>query len=83
MSAVARRASPNTPLGVRSFNDFQTWNAADPAAATAIAAELDRVALAGAATVPLGQIYARYAFRRSITGVLTGTVPYPWNVRPV
>jgi peptide/nickel transport system substrate-binding protein len=35
-----------------------------------------------APTIPLGQPYERTAFRKSITGILPGARPYPWNVRP-
>jgi hypothetical protein len=30
----------------------------------------------------VGQWYGKTAFRRSITGVLQGLSPYPWNVKP-
>jgi hypothetical protein len=34
-----------------------------------------------AAAVTLGQSYPRMAFRTSITGILPGAHPYPWNLR--
>jgi peptide/nickel transport system substrate-binding protein len=34
------------------------------------------------ATIPLGLSFGKTAFRKSITGVLQGVAPYPWNVRP-
>jgi peptide/nickel transport system substrate-binding protein len=47
-----------------------------------IANELGHLAMTDAAAVPLGQSYERTAFRTSITGILPGARPYPWNVRP-
>ncbi len=32
--------------------------------------------------VGLGQWFGKTAYRKSITGVLEGMAPYPWNVRP-
>ena len=43
---------------------------------------VSHVAMTDVATVPVGQWYGKTAFRRSITGVLQGVSPYPWNVRP-
>ena len=34
------------------------------------------------AAVMVGQWYGKTAYRKSITGVLQGVSPYPWNVRP-
>lgn len=48
-----------------------------------LANELNRLAQEEVATVPLGQFYARNAWRRSITGLVKGSMPYPWGVRPV
>lgn len=57
--------------------------AADPATQTRIAIEMGRLAMADVSCVPLGQFYLQTAFRRTLTGVLTGPSPYPWNVRRV
>ena len=46
------------------------------------AAEIGHIALTEAATIPLGQNYEQTAWRTSITGILPGNRPYPWNVRP-
>jgi peptide/nickel transport system substrate-binding protein len=46
--------------------------------ADAIGAE----AMRNVATIPLGQAFAPTTYRRTITGVLQGNGPYPWNVRP-
>ncbi len=45
--------------------------------------DLAHVAMTDVACVMVGQWYGKTAFRRSITGVLQGMSPYPWNVRPV
>ena len=61
----------------------QDWLAApDTASQTRIAAEIGRLAMGEVATVPLGINFSKTAFRSSITGVLQGVAPYPWNVRP-
>ncbi len=62
----------------------QDWlEAPDSAAQKAKAADLARLTMSEVGTVPLGQWYGKTAYRRSITGVLQGVSPYPWNVRPV
>jgi peptide/nickel transport system substrate-binding protein len=59
------------------------WMAAsDPAAQKRIATAINDLALEEVATVPLGQFFLKTAWRDSITGVLPGIGPYPWNVRP-
>ena len=57
--------------------------APDEAGQRRAAAELDRVVLDEAPTIPLGQFTIRTAYRSSLAGVLDGPVPYPWNVRRV
>ena len=61
------------------FDQFQKWNGA---LAEKAAKALSHVAMTDVATIPVGQWYGKTAFRRSITGVLQGVSPYPWNVRP-
>jgi peptide/nickel transport system substrate-binding protein len=56
-------------------------DAPDPTSRHGIAKELGHLAMTDAAAVPLGQSYERTAFRTSITGLLPGARPYPWNVR--
>jgi peptide/nickel transport system substrate-binding protein len=46
-----------------------------------IATEIQRHAFETAPMVPLGQFFIRTGYRRSLTGVLKGPSPYPWNVR--
>ena len=62
----------------------QAWlDAPDAALQASLANELNRLAQDEVATIPLGQFYARNAWRRSITGLVKGSMPYPWGVRPV
>lgn len=58
-------------------------DAPDSAAQARIAGEKGALALSEVATVPLGLFKVKTAFRKSLTGVLNGPSPYPWNVRPV
>ncbi len=61
----------------------QDWLAApDVASQKRIASEIARLAMSEVATVPLGINFSKTAYRSSITGVLQGVAPYPWNVRP-
>ena len=54
-----------------------------PASQQRFARELGHLAMTEVPTIPLGQQYERTAFRKSITGILSGVASYPWNVRPV
>jgi peptide/nickel transport system substrate-binding protein len=60
----------------------QWLSAPDDAGQKKAAKALSHVAMTDVATVPVGQWYGKTVFRRSITGVLQGVSPYPWNVRP-
>lgn len=61
----------------------QGWlDAADEPARAAIAGQLNRLGMDQVASIPLGQVYARTAYRRAITGIQPGLAPYPWGVRP-
>ncbi len=61
----------------------QAWlDAADEAARAAIAGQLNRLGMTEVSSVPLGQIYARTAYRRTLAGIRPGLAPYPWGVRP-
>ncbi|HTN09951.1 MAG TPA: ABC transporter substrate-binding protein [Acetobacteraceae bacterium] len=61
----------------------EEWlNAPDEAAQKQVAHALSHVAMTDVATVVVGQWFGKTAFRNSITGVLQGVAPYPWNVRP-
>ncbi len=61
----------------------EEWlNAPDVAAQTKAARALSHVAMTDVGATMVGQWYGKTAFRKSITGVLQGVSPYPWNVRP-
>ena len=60
----------------------QWLNAPDAASQAKAAMALSHVAMADAGAILVGQYYGKTAFRKSITGVLQGVSPYPWNVRP-
>ncbi len=61
----------------------EEWLAAsDPAQQTRIARAMNRLAMEEVSCAPVGQFFLQTAFRKSLTGVLTGPSPYPWNVRP-
>jgi peptide/nickel transport system substrate-binding protein len=61
----------------------QDWlDASDASRQKAIATELARLAMDELPYVTLGQWFGKTAYRKSITGVMQGLAPYPWNVRP-
>jgi peptide/nickel transport system substrate-binding protein len=61
----------------------EVWlNAPDEASQTKAAHEISHLAMSDPGTIVVGQWYGKTAFRKSITGVLQGLAPYPWNVRP-
>ncbi|WP_237213980.1 ABC transporter substrate-binding protein [Falsiroseomonas oryziterrae] len=61
----------------------QAWlDATDAGRQLSLANELNRLAQDDVATIPLGQFTVRNAWRRSITGLVKGSMPYPWGVRP-
>ena len=63
---------------------IQAWfNAPDAARQKTLADEINKLAQDDVATIPLGQFRIRSAWRRSITGLAQGSMPYPWGVRPV
>ncbi|MBR0644173.1 ABC transporter substrate-binding protein [Plastoroseomonas hellenica] len=53
----------------------------DDAARLAIGARMQDLAFRDVASVPLGQFFIRTAYRRSLTGLLEGPRPVPWNLR--
>ena len=62
----------------------QSWlDAPDEAGRLRAADALNELALGEVATVPLGQFFIKTVFRSSVTGMLQGPCPYPWNIRPV
>ena len=61
----------------------QDWLAApDAPSQTRIAQAIGEVAMDDVASIPLGRFFIRTVFSRSITGLLAGPCPYPWNIRP-
>jgi peptide/nickel transport system substrate-binding protein len=69
--------SPSTEEKVSAWLD-----APDDAQRKAVALEINKAALEGVATVPLGQAFVRTSFRKSMTGFRQGGAPYPWGVKP-
>ncbi len=60
----------------------QQWlDAPDEDSRMRIAVALGRLALDQVATVPLGQFTIRTAYRKTLTGMLPGSAPYPWGLR--
>jgi peptide/nickel transport system substrate-binding protein len=61
----------------------QEWlDAPDEASQKRAITELGNLTIEQVATVPLGEFYLPMAYRRTLTGMLPGAAPYPWNVRP-
>jgi len=55
--------------------------AGDAAEQDRLQGEIHRLALQDVPTLPLGIYFPHTAYRTSLTGVLGGSVRYPWNVR--
>ena len=55
--------------------------APDEASQKKIAGELGRLGLEDVATIPLGTFTIRTAFRKELTGMLEGSVPFPWGLK--
>ena len=61
----------------------QEWlTAPDEATQTRIAQAIGATVMQETPTIPLGQFFIRTVFRKSITGMVAGPCPYPWNIRP-
>jgi peptide/nickel transport system substrate-binding protein len=61
----------------------QDWlNAPDEAGRAKLAEAVGAAAMTDVATIPVGRFFIKTAFRKTITGVLQGIAPYPYNVRP-
>ena len=71
-----RHESPRMQELVRAWMDAQ-----DAESQRSLADEINKLAQDDVATVPLGQFFIRTAYRRSITGVVKGSMPYPWGAR--
>ncbi|MFC3123462.1 ABC transporter substrate-binding protein [Pseudoroseomonas globiformis] len=55
--------------------------APQPQSRQEIAFRINRLCMEGAATIPLGQLMGKTAYRADLQGVRQGNAPYPWNVR--
>jgi peptide/nickel transport system substrate-binding protein len=61
----------------------EAWlEGATPAAQRDAAVALGRLALEDGATIPLGQFTIKTAYRTTLAGMLPGSAPYPWGVKP-
>jgi peptide/nickel transport system substrate-binding protein len=61
----------------------QAWmEAPDAERQKSLGNEINKLAQDDVATIPLGQFFIRTAYRKSITGLMKGSMPYPWGVRP-
>jgi len=56
-------------------------SAPDEASRLAIGMRMQDLAFRDVPSVPLGQFFIRTAYRRSLTGLLEGPRPVPWNVK--
>jgi peptide/nickel transport system substrate-binding protein len=58
-------------------------DAPDDASRKVLSDAINRAALEGVASIPLGMSFVRTMFRKDIAGVMQGNSPYPWNARRV
>lgn len=57
-------------------------DASDPVEQSRLARAVGDLAMEDVATIPLGRFFVKTAYRPTITGILQGPSPFPWNVRP-
>ena len=69
--------SPPTEQKVADWLD-----APDDAGRIRLAHEINREAMEGVGSIPLGQAFVRTMFRKSVTGMREGGAPYPWAIKP-
>ena len=61
----------------------QAWmDAPDAERQKSLGSEINKLAQDDVATIPLGQFFIRTAYRKSLIGLVKGSMPYPWGVRP-
>ena len=60
----------------------QWLDAPDDASRLKLAQGINKAALEGVASVPLGQSFIRTMYRDTMTGMAEGGAPYPWGVKP-
>nr|WP_314071525.1 ABC transporter substrate-binding protein [uncultured Roseococcus sp.] len=77
--AASRVGWPDSPR-IEALRD-QWLSATDDEARQRLAADLQRQGLEDLPYVPLGQVIPRTAYRRNISGILSGGYPVFWNLR--
>ena len=59
------------------------WLAApDDAGRIRLARAINKTALEGVGSIPLGQAFVRTMYRANLTGMREGSAPYPWGLKP-
>ena len=94
-TAWATPATSSTVRGLGKDGWFGWWDspsteqlvaewleAPDDAGRKRLADAINKAAMEGVASIPLGQAFIRTMFRASVTGVRQGGAPYPWGVKP-
>jgi peptide/nickel transport system substrate-binding protein len=91
----ATPATSSTVRGLGKDGWFGWWNspdvehmvadwldAPDEAGRKRIADAINKAAMDGVGSIPLGQAFIRTMFRDTVTGMAEGGSPYPWGVKP-
>jgi peptide/nickel transport system substrate-binding protein len=60
----------------------QWLEAPDEAGRKQLANAINKAALEGVGSIPLGQAFVRTMFRDTVTGMAEGGAPYPWGIKP-
>ncbi len=56
--------------------------APDEAGRVRLARAINKAALEGVGSIPLGQAFVRTMYRGNLTGMREGSAPYPWGLKP-
>ena len=91
----ATPATSNTVRGLGADGWFGWWSnphveemvtdwlkAPDDAERKRLANAINKAALEGVGSIPLGQAFVRTMFRSNVTGMREGGAPYPWGIKP-
>ena len=78
--AEAQRAADMGLRGVNMTSDPQQGGAPDLASQQAAAAQIQQLAFRDLPYIPTGQFFMPMAYRRSLTGIIPGPIPFFWNV---